>query len=641
MKKILLTATAFAALSFAANAQTRMTLHEEFTGENCGPCAATNPTFWTLCNTAPNPTKLIHIAYMAPIPSAGWFFYQDSLDEQPRETYYSVPFAPYGLYDGKVPDSWESSPGHPGYFHQTEIDSEAAIASPFTMTVTATWDAGYNNINVNVSGSCVTAYAFGAKLRVAVVQTLDFATSPGSNGETHFENVVRKMYPNATGTAMAASYAAGDPYTYSLTCAVPAYVDKSVAPRVVAWIQYDGDKTIAQAGQSPVLSTVPTDAAAAATTTSASSLTCSASPYSLTHSVTLKNTGTSTLTSANIYYSIDGGAYSTYNWTGSLAAGATATVALPASSVTVTSSGFHSVVDSVDMPNGTTDINPANNVSGTSFFIESTAGLAEPFTGDFESNRGQYDNIDLNNNGADWFISSTGTSTPGGHGGSTYFAYHLNYEYPAGEQNILTLPVINTTSHSAMSFWVAYRQYNSSTNDSLEVVYSTNCGSTWTSLWLASGAGLASIAADTNFYVPSASSDYKQYTVGLGTVPAGAIIAFRATSDFGNNLFLDDINVHDVPVSVANVSGATSQVSIYPNPAKESATLSFNLSSESEMQIQVIDAVGRVVNTVANGKMEAGAHTIAINTSALPAGVYNVVMHSDAGTQTQRLSVAK
>ena len=80
MKKTLLTLAIAQAVAFGAFAQ-RMTLHEEFTGENCGPCASTNPGFWALCDTAPNVPKLIHISYMAPIPSPGWYYARTSVLE--------------------------------------------------------------------------------------------------------------------------------------------------------------------------------------------------------------------------------------------------------------------------------------------------------------------------------------------------------------------------------------------------------------------------------------------------------------------------------------------------------------------------------------------------------------------------------
>src|SRR4051812_7788085 len=103
MKKVLLAAAAITTLSMSASAQTRMTLHEEFTGENCPPCASTNPGFWALCDGSGNPSKLIHISYMVPIPSSG-FYCNRTRDIYNRvDRYYGINFAPDGRYDGHIP----------------------------------------------------------------------------------------------------------------------------------------------------------------------------------------------------------------------------------------------------------------------------------------------------------------------------------------------------------------------------------------------------------------------------------------------------------------------------------------------------------------------------------------------------------
>lgn len=70
------------AASFFASGQTRMSLYEEFTGENCGPCAATNPGLNTLLNA--NASQVIAIKWQVPIPSAPsttWSLYQTDKPE--------------------------------------------------------------------------------------------------------------------------------------------------------------------------------------------------------------------------------------------------------------------------------------------------------------------------------------------------------------------------------------------------------------------------------------------------------------------------------------------------------------------------------------------------------------------------------
>jgi hypothetical protein len=68
--------------ALCTNAQVRMSLFEEFTGENCAPCASTNPALnVTLAN---NSTKVIAIKWQVPIPSAPsntWSLYKTNQAE--------------------------------------------------------------------------------------------------------------------------------------------------------------------------------------------------------------------------------------------------------------------------------------------------------------------------------------------------------------------------------------------------------------------------------------------------------------------------------------------------------------------------------------------------------------------------------
>src|SRR3954467_15381086 len=77
MKKtsILLSLLTVSAMSFAQT--TRLSLYEEFTGETCNPCAATNPGLQTVLNA--NTSKIVAIKWQVPIPSAPtttWSLYQ-------------------------------------------------------------------------------------------------------------------------------------------------------------------------------------------------------------------------------------------------------------------------------------------------------------------------------------------------------------------------------------------------------------------------------------------------------------------------------------------------------------------------------------------------------------------------------------
>lgn len=87
---------------------------------------------------------------------------------------------------------------------------------------------------------------------------------------------------------------------------------------------------------------------------------------SVTPVVTLRNFGSTTLTSVQINYNINGTNPQTFNWTGSLAMNQTVNVTLPAMNVTA---GNHTFNASTSQPNGQADQNNSNNASSSSFTV--------------------------------------------------------------------------------------------------------------------------------------------------------------------------------------------------------------------------------------------------------------------------------
>ena len=77
-----------------------------------------------------------------------------------------------------------------------------------------------------------------------------------------------------------------------------------------------------------------------------------------------------------------------------------------------------------------------------------------------------------------------------------------------------------------------------------------------------------------------------------------------------------------------------------PNPAAGNSTeIPFSLSKESEVTITVTDIVGTTVAVVAKGRYEAGRHSVTLNTSNLPSGVYIYTLQSPAFTASKKLHV--
>lgn len=87
---------------------------------------------------------------------------------------------------------------------------------------------------------------------------------------------------------------------------------------------------------------------------------------SYTPSVTLTNFGGTTLTAVNILYNVDGVGSNTFSWTGSLVAGANATVALPQITAAM---GVHTFYAWTSNPNGQADQNASNNQATSDFEV--------------------------------------------------------------------------------------------------------------------------------------------------------------------------------------------------------------------------------------------------------------------------------
>lgn len=93
----------------------------------------------------------------------------------------------------------------------------------------------------------------------------------------------------------------------------------------------------------------------------------------ITPSVVIKNMGSTTLTSLDITYNIDGGSNTVFNWTGSLATNATESVTL--SQVTL-ASGTHTLKVFTTNPNGNADENTSNDTLSVSFIVVADGNTA-------------------------------------------------------------------------------------------------------------------------------------------------------------------------------------------------------------------------------------------------------------------------
>ncbi|MEO6901652.1 MAG: T9SS type A sorting domain-containing protein [Bacteroidia bacterium] len=246
----LLLASLISAGSLFAQSQ-RFVLIEEFTQASCPPCAQANPGFDR--TMAANTAKATAIKYQVSWPGADPMNKQNPTEVATRVKYYGV---------GGVPD-WTAGTGtltNNSAPSQSTIDKQYAIPSPFTIDLKHWFNVANDSIFIKCVITCTQAVTLTTPaLRVAMTEKLiDDPKSTGTNGEKHFTDVMRKMYPDAAGTVLDKAWTVGQTKTFTFSAKIPTYIYKKAQIATVSWIQDDGSKKVQQAGYSPSASTLPT-----------------------------------------------------------------------------------------------------------------------------------------------------------------------------------------------------------------------------------------------------------------------------------------------------------------------------------------------------------------------------------------------
>jgi PKD repeat protein len=231
----------------------------------------------------------------------------------------------------------------------------------------------------------------------------------------------------------------------------------------------------------------------------------------------------------------------TYAWQFPGGTPSTSTAANP--TVTYNAAGTYSVTL-------TTTNSQGSNVSTQSNIITvgGGTGAALPLSEGFESATFPPTGWTITNgDGASTWVRTTAVS---GFGASSASAYVNNYNYDANTQkDWLITPSYNFSGVSSgrIRWEYAHAQYTlTSSADSLEVLYSTNCGATWTSLWRRGGSSLATATSTNNNFTPTA-AQWKRDSVSLASLSGQTNVrfAFVNTNNYGNNTFLDNVNIYN------------------------------------------------------------------------------------------------
>jgi hypothetical protein len=176
----------------------------------------------------------------------------------------------------------------------------------------------------------------------------------------------------------------------------------------------------------------------------------------------------------------------------------------------------------------------------------------------------------------------------------------------------------------------------------LEVLISTDCGNSFTTLYKKGGADLATfsqpiinpLSINDDFTNP-ADSNWRTEYIDLGNYASstGATLIFRYISALGGCINIDNVRVSNA-LSVSNINQERT-IAVYPNPANNRIYIT---PANNINQIEMIDAAGRVALSYQNENHD---EKIMLNTSRVAEGLYVLRLTGNNYTTKRKVLIRK
>ncbi len=202
-------------------------------------------------------------------------------------------------------------------------------------------------------------------------------------------------------------------------------------------------------------------------------------------------------------------------------------------------------------------------------------------------------------------------SSVGGFSNSAHSAYVPNFSNSvSGKKDVLLSPVLDLSllPNPYLKFDVAYARIPNRP-DTLGIFYTSDCGITKNFIYKKTGLSLATGGVSTTNFIPSP-TQWRTDSVLLPVTAGDVQIGFENTNGYGNNIYIDNINIYDVVVGINEIENDI-EVTVSPNPAKDfvefvlkgqavnAGVISielFNSAGEMIKEINQVDVAGTVIS---------------------------------------------
>jgi hypothetical protein len=214
-------------------------------------------------------------------------------------------------------------------------------------------------------------------------------------------------------------------------------------------------------------------------------------------------------------------------------------------------------------------------------------------------------------------------------GNASVMMDNYNYDHIGATDDLRTpsIKIPAVTDSAYLSFQVAAATYTNVNNqgnnwDTLEVLASTDCGKTYTSLYKKWASSLVTTAVPAALDFIPTSSQWRKDSINLGGFIGtdDLVLAFRNTTGFENNIYLDDINLRTVVVNpnlkatgflvTPNPTSGAIVIQFYPQPANLKAIQLFNDIGQQIAQIDIVVGQGNSRYNLDLGRYPRGMYTV-------------------------------